>query len=115
MAKKTKRLINEEATQLSKAAEQQEQIADLRGPQLQPKDDDTRQWIARLFIILYFMLLAVLLVGIPVYNLVAYRVTGGSDTLQIPLSDIVQTYSAVVGPTLGFVVAYYFKSRKGDQ
>jgi hypothetical protein len=111
MAKKTKKLINEEAQLLNKAAEQQEKIDKLRGPQFQPKDDDTRQWIARLFIILYFILLATLLIGIPIYNLIAYRITGSADTLQIKLSDIVQTYSAVVGPTLGFVVAYYFKSR----
>lgn len=76
------------------------------------KDADTRQAVARKFVNYYFKILLLILLGIPVFNLFAYRVTGNTD-LVIALKDMVLTYSAVVGPTLGLVVAYYFKS-KGD-
>lgn len=73
-------------------------------------DSRTRQQIAKIFVYIYFALLTLIIIGAPVYNIVAIRVTGRND-LVIPLTDIIQTYSAVVGPTLGFVIAYYFKSK----
>jgi len=114
MAKKTKTEINKEIKDLDQTAQQQQQVDELRRPQLNPNDADTRQRIALIFLVAYFSLLALLLIGIPVYNLIAFHTTGNDKELQISLNDVVQTYSAIVGPTLGFVIAYYFKS-KNDQ
>lgn len=80
----------------------------------QKQDVETRQQIAKLYVIVYFVILFLIIAGIPLYNLWSYSVTNDPTLLQISLSDTIQTYSAVVGPTLGFVVAYYFKSSKND-
>jgi len=111
--KKSKTQTSQQIQYLDKTAQQQQQIDAFKRPQITPTDADTRQKIAKLFVIVYFVLLGLLIVGTPVYNLVAYHVTGSDKALQISLTDIIQTYSAVVGPTLGFVVAYYFKSKNG--
>jgi|GEM_PF-1250044 len=99
----------EEHTKAS-ALSQQDDLTDKFRETLQQEDSSTRQQIARLFVGIYFGLLALLLIGIPIYNIVVIRITQ-NESLIIKLTDIVQTYSAVVGPTLGFVIAYYFKSK----
>jgi hypothetical protein len=76
---------------------------------------DTRRRIAERFVILYFVILIILTIGVPIYNLVAFRIGNHDQSLQIGLRDILQTYSAIVGPTLGFVIAYYFKSKNENQ
>jgi len=113
-AKKSKTQINQEIQSLDKTAQQQQQIDILKRPRITPTDEDTRQRIAKLFVIVYFILLGLLILGVPIYNLIAFHITKSDKSLQISLTDIIQTYSAVVGPTLGFVIAYYFKS-KNDQ
>lgn len=40
-----------------------------------------------------------------------FYLTGKTDLL-IPSKDAILTYSAVVGPTFGLVVAYYFKTTR---
>jgi len=89
---------------------QQDEIVEKVTEALDREDSLTRQRIARQFVTIYFALLGLLLVGIPIYNIAVIRITQQTD-LVIKLTDIVQTYSAVVGPTLGFVIAYYFKSK----
>lgn len=111
MAAKTKRQITEELKEFDQQAEQQKKVAEFRRPQVEPNDADTRQRIAKLFVIAYFALLGVVIIGAPLYNIWAFSVTHNDQALQLSLNDIIQTYSAVVGPTLGFVVAYYFKSK----
>lgn len=74
------------------------------------KDDDTRQEVAKKFVKYYFALLTLILIGVPAYNAVMYGLTGNAD-LAISLKDAILTYSAVVGPTVGLVVAYYFKTK----
>lgn len=74
------------------------------------KDDDTRQQVAKKFVRYYFELLTLIIVGIPIYNILVFRLTGSSE-LTIPFKDAILTYSAVVGPTVGLVVAYYFESK----
>lgn len=73
------------------------------------KDDDTRQEVAKKFVKYYFLLLSLILIGIPAYNYFIYELTS-DNALMLPLKDIILTYSAVVGPTMGLVVAYYFKT-----
>lgn len=74
------------------------------------EDNRTRQGIAKKFVTYYFAILIVIIVGVPAYNLAAYALTGNSS-LAISFKDAILTYSAVVGPTVGLVVAYYFKTR----
>jgi hypothetical protein len=74
-------------------------------------DVNTRQRIARSFIKWYFVLLLIILVGIPIYNLIAFSVTNG-DEYRLDLLDTIQGYSSIVGPLVGFVIGYYFKSTK---
>lgn len=75
------------------------------------KDDDTRQEVAKKFVIYYFRILILVIIGVPLYNVFSIRWTGNSN-LVIDLKDAILTYSAVVGPTVGLVMAYYFESRE---
>lgn len=75
------------------------------------KDDDTRQEVAKKFVKYYFLLLTLIIIGIPAYNAVMYALSHTND-LGISLKDAILTYSAVVGPTVGLVVAYYFKTKQ---
>jgi cytochrome c-type biogenesis protein CcmH/NrfG len=77
----------------------------------QEKDDDTRQEVARKFVRYYFLLLMLIIIGVPAYNMGMYMLVGNND-LAISFKDAILTYSAVVGPTVGLVVAYYFKSKQ---
>lgn len=106
----TKQAIGTAAEVDSSVYQQQDELVEKVKEALDREDSLTRQRIARQFVTIYFALLALLLIGIPIYNIVVIRVTQRAD-LIIQLTDIVQTYSAVVGPTLGFVIAYYFKSK----
>lgn len=74
------------------------------------KDSETRQEVAKKFVRYYFELLTLIIVGVPVYNIVVFRLTSSSE-LAISFKDAILTYSAVVGPTVGLVVAYYFESK----
>lgn len=77
----------------------------------QQKDDDTRQEVARKFVRYYFLLLMLIIIGVPAYNALMYSMVHSND-LGISLKDAILTYSAVVGPTVGLVVAYYFKTKQ---
>jgi len=74
------------------------------------RDNETRQEVAKKFVKYYFVILILIIVGVPTYNYLVYRSARSIDLL-LPLKDIILTYSAVVGPTLGLVVAYYFKTK----
>lgn len=73
-------------------------------------DDNTRQDIARRFVRWYFALFLLILIGVPIYNLAAFDVVG-DERFRLDLIDTLQAFSSVIGPLIGFVVAYYFKSR----
>jgi hypothetical protein len=70
----------------------------------------TRNKLARTIVNFYFWTLILIIVGIPVYN---FLMTSQIDQPQnvISVKDALLTYSAIVGPTLGLVIAYYFKTR----
>jgi hypothetical protein len=95
----------------AEAQQQQQQVAELRRLIVEPTDTSTRHTVAIFFVVAYFVILFILFVGIPLYNLAAFKVTNSENTLFIPLGDTVQIYSAIVGPALGFVIGYYFKTR----
>ena len=78
------------------------------------REDQTRQEVARKFVRYYFLILLIIIVGVPVYNYFIYNLTGDGK-LFIDLKDAVLTYSAVVGPTMGLVVAYYFRTEKSGE
>lgn len=109
----TPKEINKQIQDLNSQVRKQERSAEVfdAASQLKQSDSTTRQRIARLFVVAYFILLGLILIGVPIYNLIAYHATRDAKSLQVSLTDTIQTYSAVVGPTLGFVVAYYFKSK----
>lgn len=65
----------------------------------------TRDVIARTVVQVFFLLLAVILIGIPIYN------ANVASDLRLNLTDLLQQYSAILGPILGFVIGYYFKTK----
>lgn len=111
MAVRTKKEITEQIKSLNLEAREQQEVEELKRPLLEPTDTGTRQKIAKLFVIAYFGLMILLIIGVPIYNLVSFKIAGEQEILQIPLGDILQTYSAIVGTSLGFVIAYYFKTK----
>jgi len=110
MAKKSTKELNKELRSLDLEAQQQKQVEELKQPEIEP-DIGTRQKIAKLFVVAYFGIMGLLIIGVPIYNLVSFKIAGEQKILQIPLGDILQTYSAIVGTSLGFVIAYYFKTK----
>lgn len=129
MATRLPKQVTQEIKELNRGiSEQKETVIDLESVQIEEKRNDsgTRQKIAKQFVIFYFGLLAAIVLCVPIYNYFAYKqemkysdVTYATsattmqrpEPLRISLPDLIQTYSAIVGPTLGFVIAYYFKSR----
>lgn len=100
-----------ETEQLDNFAEQQANA--LPSLTSQEKDDNTRQDVARKFVRYYFGILIGIVALVPAYNLASYALFH-DPSLLIPFKDAILTYSAVVGPTFGLVVAYYFKTSKQD-
>lgn len=111
MARKTKRELDRTLQSLDLEAQEQQRVEELKYPPIEITEADTRKKIAERFVIAYFILLGLLIIVVPVYNLVSFKIAGEQKILQIPLGDILQTYSAIVGPVLGFVIAYYFKTK----
>lgn len=89
----------------------QEQISSISQLTSQEREDETRHEVTRKFVRFYFGILVLIIVGVPIYNLGIATWTDKSD-LIIPFKDAILTYSAVVGPTFGLVVAYYFKTSR---
>lgn len=100
-----------ESEQLDLFAERQASL--LTTLSSQQKDDDTRQDVARKFVRYYFGILIGIVLLIPAYNLAAYALFRDASLL-LPFKDAILTYSAVVGPTFGLVVAYYFKTSRQE-
>lgn len=90
-----------------------QQASALSSLKSQEKDDNTRQDVARKFVNYYFWILIGIAFLIPAYNLGMYALFHDA-ALLIPFKDAILTYSAVVGPTFGLVIAYYFKTSKNE-
>lgn len=69
-------------------------------------DNKSRSKIAYWFTIAFISLSAVIIVGAPIYN-----ATIGRDT-QIDIGDLLNSFGALFGTALGFVLGYYFKDKK---
>ncbi|HZP55707.1 MAG TPA: hypothetical protein VFB03_02985 [Candidatus Saccharimonadales bacterium] len=69
-------------------------------------DTKTRDFLARGVVIAFFSLLAVIIIGVPLYDAFV-----ASDK-RLDLTNILQQYSSILGPVLGFVLGYYFKSKE---
>ena len=97
-------------TQLAEQAEDQSERAETWTEAAKRGEYATRDKMAKSFMRWYFGLLTLIIVGIPIYSLLA-RVATGGDEYKVELLDIVQGYSSIVGPLFGFVIAYYFKNK----
>jgi len=75
------------------------------------QEGDTRTTIALFFVKTYFYLFTLILVGVPLYNLLASS-TSSTAGLVLSLNDTLLTFSSIVGSALGFVIGYYFKARE---
>lgn len=111
-SKATKQLPPRFKSQLEQIG-QTYQVQATSSDRLSPEEQDTttRQDVARKFVRYYFGILLLIVIGIPFYTLSVYALFH-NDTVTIPFKDAILTYSAVVGPTFGLVVAYYFKTGK---
>lgn len=74
------------------------------------KEQDTRQELARWFVVGFFTFMFLIIFGVPAYNFIVYSEIDSND-LRLDLNDLLLTYSSIVGPILGFVIGYYFKSK----
>lgn len=70
----------------------------------QKHKDETRSKIALTFTRTYFGLIALVIVGIPIYNILAT-----SPDMALNLKDTLLVLSSIIGGPFGFVVGYYFK------
>ncbi|MFA6185027.1 MAG: hypothetical protein WCT51_03180 [Candidatus Shapirobacteria bacterium] len=72
---------------------------------------ETRSGLAKKFVNLYFLTLALSFVIPWSFNLCIYLITGNSE-LFIPIKDMVLLISSTLGGPLGFIVAFYFKNER---
>ncbi len=66
--------------------------------------DESRKTIAYIFVWGYIGIVSFILVGVPVYNLVALN-----NPQELDLIKILSQAGALLGAPVGFVVGYYFK------
>ena len=64
--------------------------------------DQTRSKIALIFTWSYFILIALVVIGIPLYNIFF-------PDMKLDIKDTLLVISSVIGGPFGFVVGYYFK------
>lgn len=81
-----------------------------RGNQYNPvkHKDETRSKIALFVVRTYFILVGIILVGIPLYNV---RVR---PELVLSVPDLLSTLSGILSGLVGFVVGYYFKAEEKE-
>lgn len=66
--------------------------------------DKSRKHIAFVFVYGYIIIVAIIIIGVPLYNSLALK---QPDSLE--LDKILAQVGALIGSPLGFVVGYYFK------
>jgi hypothetical protein len=99
-----------ELGELREEAKAQEAVAETLVKDAPKPEANTRHLIAVYFILGYLILFGIILVGYPIYNLVAYN-TAHTTQLNIKIPDNIQMFSSVTGPLIGFVLGYYFKTK----
>lgn len=108
----TKETLDSELADIVERKSEQRATVKVQGAFPVP-ESRTRHEVAKMFVRFYFVILIGIMIGIPLYNYFAVKHLRVNE-LVIPLKDTILTYSAVVGPTIGLVVAYYFKSSSKD-
>jgi hypothetical protein len=68
--------------------------------------DETRAMIAKTFTCGFFIIIAIIIIGVPTYN-ISIQATQPDQMLNV--KDMLITVSSVIGGPFGFVVGYYFK------
>src|SRR5687767_14383630 len=101
MPTKTNRQIDEVGDEIASSQDE----ADTITSQI-PLIEQTRDIIARTVVQMFFLLLAIILIGAPLYN------ANVASELKLDLPDLLQQYSSILGPVLGFVIGYYFKVKE---
>ncbi len=71
------------------------------------QEGDTRQKIATWFVLGYFGIFLLILIGAPAYNSFTL-----AEPPAIDLEGLLQIFGGLIGTSLGFVVGYYFKSQQ---
>jgi hypothetical protein len=70
--------------------------------------DKSRKHIAYVFVYGYMITVAVIIIGVPLYNAIALHMPS-----NLELDKILAQVGALIGAPLGFVVGYYFKEDAG--
>jgi hypothetical protein len=101
--------LNRERHQLQRERELrqfQQKISDEKKPSFDHLEhtDKSRKHIAFVFVYGYIILVALIVIGVPLYNAIALN---KPDSLE--LDKILAQVGALIGSPLGFVVGYYFK------
>lgn len=98
--------VNSRLEELDKLRQSLEERTKDSGPIALFVESQTRDFVAKTVVIAFFVLLATIIVGVPLYN----SLVEPSENLN--LTDLLQQYSAILGPVLGFVIGYYFKLKE---
>lgn len=72
--------------------------------------DSQRDFIVRVMVVFYVVLMILILVGVPAYNLWGTILTNGNPAVTLDLVTVLTAVGSTVGTLLGFIVGYYFKN-----
>lgn len=99
-------------TEISRArdAKNQQSEIEIRKLDITEAEQGTRHNLARWFVVSFFLLMFMIMFCVPLYNFIIFNETNSTE-LSLNLNDLLLTYSSIVGPMLGFVIGYYFKSK----
>jgi len=102
-------------TKLDKVIEESRSNKKVRGN----KDEDRSQ-IALLFVWFFLAAIGAVLILVPVYNLYAFRhapiAVDTKPAIQpLDLGAVLTDVGTILGPSVGFVVGYYFKDEFGNK
>ncbi len=78
--------------------------------QVEKRKPETRDDLARMLVAVFAALLLVIVIGGPIYN-AAFSQLKNFDQIKVDVGEMLQAISTVMGPVIGFVIGYYFKSR----
>lgn len=89
-------------------------LAKRRKTPFNPKShkERTKSTLAKWFLGGYFTMLIVILVYVPIYNVITIKLLMGSIDDLMNAKDAFIMVSSQLGPLLGFVLGYYFKSQE---
>lgn len=71
---------------------------------------ETRDDLAKMLVAVFAALLIIIIVFGPIYNALLSN-QANFDSIRLDIDGLLQSLSTVMGPVIGFVIGYYFKSR----